>query len=160
MDSLCSLCNPNIKPGQEDDYTRYHHPGQCREVDSPWVTYEIEKEDQDFDPYRDFDPYYRAGETIRDEVVEPDGHPYPEDAPGYKRIASDRVEAIVVVMSGAVIEEVTPQHFEDSAENDMSWDPLTGNETWWEIAYRVRPATKEEAAGFIAQEEAEELRFK
>lgn len=154
MEILCDNCKPGLPPGRGNMYNPmdgpYHHPGQCREVDSPWVNYDTIERAADFDPDEDFDPYSLAGLTMLETVCEPEGHPFPEDTPGYKRLTPGYVAAIVVFMRGDVVEEVTPQHREDCAEDDMSWHQRRGDETVWEVAYRVRPATPEEAAGYLA----------
>ncbi|WP_030300454.1 hypothetical protein [Streptomyces katrae] len=154
---VCPYCKPLLPPGRgyKYDYAgagTHHHTGQCREVDTPWINRDWSEESADFDPDTDFDPYQLAGLTLRDTVHESDGQPFPKDAPGYKRLSSDCVEAIVVIVRGDIVDDVTPQHRDDSAEDDMSWDPRTGDETSWEIAYRVRPATPEEAEGFLLDE--------
>lgn len=154
MEILCDYCKPEIPPGRGNLYDPpdgvYHHPGQCRDVDTPWISYNTTEELADFDPDEDFDPRGFAGLTMLDTIEEPEGHPFPEDAPGYERLGPGRVRAIVVFMGGEVVEEVAPARGEDTAEDDMSGPMIRRYETVWETAHRVRPATPEEAAGYLA----------
>jgi hypothetical protein len=133
-----------MPPGREYGYAtiggRYHHPGQCREVDTPWITISYDGTDDHVDLTRDFNPYELAGLAMRDEVYEPEGQPLPENTPGYRRLDNGCVEAIVVIVRGETPKEIEPGHLEGDADRS------------WEIHYRVRPATPEEAAGVLIDE--------
>ncbi|MFD7093369.1 hypothetical protein [Streptomyces xanthophaeus] len=155
VDILCDYCKPLLPPGREYKYATadgfFHHPGQCRQVETPWRTYWGEQQPQGYNPRRDFDPRARTGLTMLDEVYEPDGHPFPQDAPGYRRLRPNWVEAVVVIVRGETHEEVTPQHADHDSAHDMEWgyDCDAGE---WETAYVVRPATPDEAAGALLDE--------
>lgn len=143
---LCKYCKPLMPPGREYRYAtvggRYHHPGQCREVDTPWLTFDYDGTNDDIDLAGDFNPYELAGLTLRDEVHELEGRPLPESTPGYRRLSDDCVEAIVVIIRGETPEEVEPGQLEGDADRS------------WKLPYRVRPATPEEADGFLIDEAA------
>lgn len=150
METLCDYCKPLLPPGREYAFATtggmYHHPGQCRQVDTPWRTFWTDRHPQNYDPASDFNTHERTGLTMLDEVYEPDGHPFPEDAPGYRRLADNWIEAVVVIVRGEAPKDVTSQHTEHDSAHDMEWGYDYGSSEW-ETAYTVRPATAEEAEG-------------
>lgn len=155
MDILCDYCKPEMPPGRGYAFAvsggTYHHPGQCREVETPWRIYWHDRVSPHYDFLGNFDPHQHTGVAIREDVYEPDGHPYPQDAPGYKRLSDNWVEAIVVLIRGETPKDVTGGHEEHDAEHDQ--DPYYSyGDDEWEIPYRVRPATPEEAAGVLLDE--------
>ncbi|MFE9845804.1 B-box zinc finger protein [Streptomyces goshikiensis] len=146
---LCDYCKPLMPPGREYRYALWggtvHHPGQCREVATPWRTHEYDEPGPyagpaDHDRRQGFNPYFYAGLTTRDQVFEPEGQPLPTDTPGYKRLTENSVEAIVVIVRAEIPEAYT-----------LDEGPYDGDRAWKTI-YQVRPATPEEAEGLLLDE--------
>lgn len=145
MEILCRECDPSRPPGDNSINPARHHPGQCREVETPWViteTWGVGPYDEPDQWDYDFDRYADAGRVTEAAVYGPSGLTFPEDTPGFVRHDDQWIEAIVVI----VREEGTPE-LEDA--DSGPWD---AGEKVWIKTYRVRPATAAEGAGYLASE--------
>lgn len=91
------------------------------------------------------------GTVLRSKVYEGVEHPFPETAPGYRRVGEGVVSAIVTT-----VRERRPEYCRDEDGNNPSC--LIGENGWY-FRILVRPATAEEAAETLAAEEKAARRY-
>lgn len=90
------------------------------------------------------------GTVLRAELWEDEQRPFPTDTPGYRRIDEHQISAIVTTTS-----EDPPVYCRDE-DGDQPTE-LIGEDGWLFVIH-VRPATAEEAADILAQEDVEARR--
>lgn len=122
-------------------WTVRHRSGQCPPCEELW---EIGRgKPGRFHPRPE--RWAAPGTVLRTELFEPEHHPFPQDAPGYRRLDEHRVTAIVTT-----VRERRPVYYRDEDGNNPG--DLLG-EDGWHFRILVRPATPAEAAEILAQEE-------
>ncbi|MFJ2225641.1 hypothetical protein ACIOFY_37065 [Streptomyces anulatus] len=92
-----------------------------------------------------------AGTVLRSEVFEGREQPFPDTAPGYRRVRDGVVSAIVTT-----VRELPPVYCRDEDGNNPGC--LIGEDGWY-FRILVRPANAEEAAGILAAEEENARRY-
>ncbi|WP_159401612.1 IS110 family transposase [Streptomyces sp. NRRL F-5053] len=85
------------------------------------------------------------GTVLRSRLFERADRPFPEDAPGYRRLSDDEVTAIVTT-----VREKRPVYCRDK-DGDQPGE-LIGEDGWYFRIF-VRPASADEAAGILDEEE-------
>lgn len=146
----CMLCGHLVAAGagllvrQSSGWDVRHLEGQCPSKEELW---EIGRGEPG--PYRTRPERWAPTGTVLRSTLYDHHHPFPEDAPGFRRTRDGEVSAIV-----ATVRERRPEYCRDEDGNQPS--DLIGEDGWY-FRILVRPATAEEAADILA-EEAEQQR--
>ncbi|MFJ5588325.1 hypothetical protein ACIQCG_01080 [Streptomyces noursei] len=153
-DEACDACGHMVAAGEgtltyECGWVVRHRKDQCPRVEKETLWQIDRGVPGRFRPRPE--QWKAAGTVLRAEVFDR-GEPFPEDAPGYRRLRDYQVSAIVTT-----VRELPPIYCRDEDGNNPGC--LIGENGWY-FRILVRPATAEEAADILAREEKEARRRK